>query len=196
MIRTFQIVLFGAMALAQLAVPAWMIGGREWSLRNGMAYKFLTAPIDPYDAFRGKYVALAFEANHATVDKDIQLSTGDTVYVTVETDPTGYARLASTSTTPPNGANYIKTRVQYGIPADAANNVDNEVVVDLPFDRYYMDESLAPLAEQAYRANSTQATRNCYATVRVYKGRAAIEELFIEDMPIADFLARHQAFGP
>ncbi|MFA6239771.1 MAG: GDYXXLXY domain-containing protein [Candidatus Hydrogenedentales bacterium] len=196
MIRTFQIALFGVMVLAQLAVPTWMIGGHEWSMRNGTAYKFLTAPIDPYDAFRGKYVALAFESNHAPVDKGVQLSAGETVYVTVETGPTGYARLSNASTFPPNGTNYITTRVLHEIPRDAADNADNEVAVDLPFDRYYMDENLAPLAEQAYRANSTQATRNCYATVRVYKGKAVIEELFIEDMPVADFLAQHQEFGP
>ena len=41
-------------AAAQLAVPAWMIAGRELTLREGQVFKFRTRPVDPADAFRGR----------------------------------------------------------------------------------------------------------------------------------------------
>ncbi|MBX7259648.1 MAG: GDYXXLXY domain-containing protein [Candidatus Hydrogenedentes bacterium] len=190
MMRPLKLVLFGAMALAQLAVPTWMIVGREWALRNGTTFKFLTAPIDPYDAFRGRYVALAFDAYHVPVDSLDGWFSGDIAYVTVEEGPDGYARLASASKTPPATPNYIKTTMSYPMPADS-NSVTpntNEICVELPFDRFYMEETLAPKAEQAYREHSTRTTHDCYAAVRIYNGQAAIENLYIVGKPIGEYL--------
>lgn len=50
------------LCVIQLAVPAFMIVRREHALSMGRAFKFRTAPVDPYDAYRGRYVALNFEA--------------------------------------------------------------------------------------------------------------------------------------
>ncbi|MBK6341440.1 MAG: GDYXXLXY domain-containing protein [Flavobacteriales bacterium] len=61
--------LFLGIALAQLAVPAWMIAGRERVLSQGEVFKFKTAPIDPRDPFRGEYVRLDFEAESAVPGK-------------------------------------------------------------------------------------------------------------------------------
>ena len=48
---------------AQFSVMGLMIARREMTLRNGVVCRFLTAPVDPYDAFRGRYVALNFAEN-------------------------------------------------------------------------------------------------------------------------------------
>jgi uncharacterized membrane-anchored protein len=53
--------LFIAVAVVQLATPIGQIWKYEDALQTGRSYKFRTAPVDPYDAFRRKYVAL----NHA-----------------------------------------------------------------------------------------------------------------------------------
>ena len=47
---------FALVAVAQLTVPAWMIVSHERTLLTGKVFKFRTAPVDPYDAFRGRYV--------------------------------------------------------------------------------------------------------------------------------------------
>src|SRR5262249_61542714 len=48
--------LFGALCLAQIAVPVSMITRYEATLRRGTVFKGRTAPVAPVDAFRGRYV--------------------------------------------------------------------------------------------------------------------------------------------
>ena len=55
--------LFSMMVIAQLAVPCWMAYSMETVLLQGTPWRFKTAPVDPYDIFRGKFVALAVEQN-------------------------------------------------------------------------------------------------------------------------------------
>lgn len=57
--KTF-IVVFAVIVLAQLYIPASMISSQQAVLTNGVAHKLLTAPLDPYDPFRGRYVSLSF----------------------------------------------------------------------------------------------------------------------------------------
>ena len=60
-------------------------------------------------------------------------------------------------------------------------------------DRYYMTERKAPAAETAYREHNRRAAQTCYVTVRVRGTRAVIENLFIDDQPIRDWLREHPA---
>ena len=52
--------LFIVVAVVQIAAPASMILRRERALDRGERFLFRTAPVDPYDAFRGRYVAPSF----------------------------------------------------------------------------------------------------------------------------------------
>ncbi len=49
---------FFCVALLQIYTPVSMIIARESTLKEGVLFRFKTAPVDPYDAFRGRYVAL------------------------------------------------------------------------------------------------------------------------------------------
>ena len=53
---------FAALALAQLAAPLLQIAKYEAVIAYGAEYKFKTAPVDPPDVLRGRYVALDFVA--------------------------------------------------------------------------------------------------------------------------------------
>src|SRR5436190_844775 len=61
-----RILIFGVVVLAQLAVPAAMIWQREQTLNHGRVWKFRTAPVDPVDVIRGRYIALRFAAEEFT----------------------------------------------------------------------------------------------------------------------------------
>ena len=54
-------ILFAAAVVAQWAAPLSMIFRSERVLSGGQAFKFKTAPVDPVDAFRGRYIALNFD---------------------------------------------------------------------------------------------------------------------------------------
>src|SRR5205085_8475834 len=67
--KPWRLIVFVLVALAQLAAPGSLIWKRENTLRKGSVWKFRTAPVDPVDAFRGRYVALQFEVETQEVTR-------------------------------------------------------------------------------------------------------------------------------
>jgi hypothetical protein len=60
--------------------------------------------------------------------------------------------------------------------------------VSLPFDKYWVTERDAPAAETAYRAQSQRDKRNAFVTVRVFRGDAALEQLYLNGLPLEEYL--------
>jgi len=173
--KHWRLVLLLLVALAQLAVPSSMIWKREQTLRRGSVWKLRTAPVDPVDAFRGRYIALEFEAETHEIAMTPTVGHGDTVFVTLRTDAEGFADIDQVTTTPPAGDDYITARL-------------NGKRVSLPFARYWVTERDAPAAEEAYRAQSRRDKRNAFVTVRVFRGDAALEQLYLDGQPLGEFL--------
>jgi uncharacterized membrane-anchored protein len=172
--------LFCLVAAAQLAVPGWLIAEREWVLRTGETFRFRTAPVDPYDAFRGRYVALGFEAAEVAVDPAAAYRRGQTVYARLGTGSDEFAVVARVSLDRPQTGTYVRAKIQ--------RVSRGRVRLRLPFDRYYMDENLAPEAESVYRRRTRREQRDAYALVRVRRGIGVIEELYVGGRPIRDVL--------
>ena len=166
--------LFGLALFAQLAVPASMILKRERTLAHGQAFKFRTAPVDPYDAFRGRFVALGSD-QHSPLPPHVRL----------EEDADGFAKLAEILRDRADAAPYLTTKIQYV--------GGNQVHLRLPFDRFYMDEDAAPAAEQAYWKYAAASNRNAYVQVRIEKGVAVLEDLYVAGQPIREYLAQNPA---
>ncbi len=173
---------FTVLSVFQLAVPFWMIFNREMTLRDGKQFRFRTAPVDPYDAFRGRYVALQFERNSAPVPADEKLAMNQKVYAELAEDENGFARIVKVTTNEPSSEAYVQCRIN--------SITDSLIYLQFPFDRYYMDEKLAPAAEAAYREHSRREAQDVYVTVRVKAGNAVLEELYIEGTPIREFLRK------
>lgn len=174
--------LFAIMAFLQIATPLAMIWKHEKILTGGRAFKFRTAPIDPFDAFRGRYVALGLEQNKVTLPEGMSVKHGDKVCVSVTTGEDGFARLSGLGKYPPVGLSYIKAKVGY------ISNKD--VFLDMPLDRYYMEEEAAKLAETVYSRHSSAGKRNAYIIVRIKDGDVAIEGLYIGDVPIEEVIKK------
>ena len=173
--------LFLLAVLAQLAVPASMIARREQVLRRGQAFRFRTAPVDPYDAFRGRYVALRFEQTSVPVPADHEFRSGQKVFARIAEDADGFASFAGIARRCPRNEPYLATRLH--------NVSGTNAVLQIPFDRLYMEESEAPAAEVAYRRHSSGSNRAAFVQVRIWKGLGVIEDLYIDQMPIRQFLA-------
>lgn len=182
-----QLFLLGVLAAAQFAVLAAMIAGKERILRDGEAFRFKTIPVDPADPFRGRYVRLSFEENH------IPLPLGETpalarrqiLYAGIGTGPDGFACFNGWSRECPSSGPYLKTRYRgdhFVYDQTTKTSIRKGLRVELPFDRFYMDEAKAPLAEQAV-GDATRVT-NCWAAVRILDGKAVIEDVFAEGRSI------------
>lgn len=189
-------VIFIVIALAQLAVPALMIIAHERVLRDGEVFKFRTAPIDPRDPFRGEYVVLNFEASNGAwsnphqvldtiVDQDLWVD--QTSYASLAvSDTSGYAVITALSVDPPASGAYIAVE-HWGAVGIVINHVE------LPFDRFYLEEGDGAMTEkmlqpQWHEGTLVQQPLPAYALVRVYEGEAVIEDLIIGDRSIEDWL--------
>lgn len=184
--KGIAIALFCVLAVAQIAVSLSMIAKREDTLKNGTRYLFKTMPVDPYDAFRGKYVALGFVDSKVPSEKDAKWFPGQHGYAHIRADEAGRATLDEITKNPGKGNDFIKVVVRYALP--------DGVLIDLPFDRYYMEEKLAPKAEAVYRERVPD--REAFAAVRVKAGFAVLEELYIGEVPIHQYLEQNSSRQP
>ena len=179
--------IFVVVTLLQLAAPVSLIWRYEYTLRTGRAYRFRTAPVDPYDAFRGRYVALQFEQATAPVRHKQPVAYGQRVYAIIEKGQDGFAQFKEATTVRPSTGDYLH------VPAGWMDTHNNTVPLVLPFDRFYMEETTAPQAEQAYREHSRRSQQDTYVIVRVRNGRGVIENLYIGDVPMADFVREQRS---
>src|SRR6185503_880784 len=88
---------FILMVLVQLYVPVKMIFSNESLLEGGREFKFRTAPIDPNDPFRGKYITLSFKENSARVENAKDWNNGDQIFVSLTQDEEGFAKILEVS---------------------------------------------------------------------------------------------------
>jgi hypothetical protein len=183
-----------AVAAVHLAVPLVMIGGHERTLREGTAWRFPTAPVDPADAFRGRYVALTFPQAETQLAAGFAPERGDWVYVPLARDSDGFARLGSALPAPPDDGDYLRVRARWTVDGDT-----RRVGLAFPFDRLYMEESVAPRAEEVYRqlqpAPGATAAPPAWAVVRVRDGRAALEDVSIDGTSLRELARRRAAAG-
>jgi uncharacterized membrane-anchored protein len=179
-VKQWRLIVFALVALAQLAVPASLIWKREQTLRRGSVWRFRTAPVDPVDAFRGRYVALEFEEEARQIAPPADASHGQAVFVTLRQTPEGFAEIDRISTSAPPGDDFIQVQL-------------HGTTVPLPFDKYWVTERDAPAAETAYREQNAREKRNAFVTVRVFRGDAALEQLYLDGLPLGDYLRANAA---
>jgi hypothetical protein len=67
--------------------------------------------------------------------------------------------------------------------------------LNIPYDRFYMDEFDAPAAESAYHKASRREKRTAHVVVRMRRGFGVLENLFIDDVPIQEYLERDKDQG-
>lgn len=171
---------FLIMVLVQLYVPAKMIFNKENVVTTGKEFRFKTAPVDPTDPFRGKYIVLSFEENAIQVTNADDWNQGDPIFVSLTTDEKGYARILSVSKEEPmNEEDYVKANIGF-IMSDSLSNVN----ILYPFDRFYMEETKAYNAEQAYNESTRDTSQVTYALVKVKKGDAVVTDVMINGIPI------------
>ncbi|APZ47000.1 hypothetical protein BW723_12210 [Polaribacter reichenbachii] len=177
-------ILFLLVAVLQLLAPTKMIYDQENTLKNGKALKFLTEPIDPNDPFRGKYINLNYNINSFKT-KDTIWERKQDIYIYLN-DSLGYATLKTVSKTKLEiDNNYVKTKVSW------YNKYNNKLQFNLPFDRFYMEESKAKPAEDLVRINNRRdslETNTTFALVYLDNDKFVLDNVFINDVSIKDLV--------
>lgn len=176
--------IFVVVILAQLFVPAKMIYDQEKIISDGTAYKFKTQPVDPSDPFKGKYIRLNYEMSSVTTN-DTTWDNYQPIYIALKNDSLGFAMVKNFTKDEPETGDYIKTTVSW------YNYYDRTLNFSLPFDEFYMNEGKAYDAEMAYvEAQRDSLPNNTYGLVYVLNGKAVLDNVFIDDIPIAKYVEK------
>ncbi len=175
---------FLVLVFVQFFVPIQMIWKQENVLVSGEAYKFKTRPIDPTDPFRGKYITLHYEMN-SFIKNDTSYAYGDKIRVYIKKDSNGFAMPVAISKKPLDGA-------QDFVMAKVTGNYNKEISFDLPFNRFYMEETKAYDAEKAYRKiNRDSLKENVYAEVYIKDGVSVLKNVIIDEIPIQEYVEQY-----
>lgn len=186
--KNILIFIFILLASAQLYVPASMIWSREEILAKGKEYKFKTAPIDPNDIFRGKYIYLSFQEHEVQVQNTSEYDPNQSIYILLTTDSSGFAKIQSASKVKPNDTHdFVKVIDFY-----TSNYKGNRVIFEYPFERYYMEESKAPEAEKIYVQSSRDSTQITYALVSIKDGESVLKDVIIGGTSIKEIVKSRQ----
>lgn len=180
----YLFILFLIVCAAQIFVPSQMILNREDVLNTGTLYKFKTEPIDPADPFRGKYVALNFEADSYKTD-DTNWKRDEVIYVYLDVDSLGFAKVykVSKEILPDLEKDYIEAKV------DWYAGYSKELNIEFPFNRFYMEETKAYAAEVSVRETQQNSTlENVYGLVYVKEGESVIQDVMINETSIKDYV--------
>lgn len=183
MARKIVILCFILLALVQLYVPGSLILEMEGVINTGNSYKFKTMPVDPNDPFRGKYITLGFEESWVAVDTEKEWLEYQLVYAFVSRDDEGFAVIDSISNDKPTEkSEYFEANI---------NRVNiGKVRLEMPFDRYYMEESKAYAAEQLYRSARGDSSEVAYALVHIKNGQAVLKDVMIDGKSIKDLVEK------
>lgn len=190
--KKYTLLILGLLIAIQFAIPFTMIQQRENILNNGELFRFKTRPIDPADPFQGRYVQLGIDNNYipTSTNDSVKIRYKTPIYASLETGADGFAHFVNWSREKPTNGSFLKTRyrgTRREWIAATETYIHKGMRIDIPFDRYYMDEAKAPRAELLTR-EATRAT-NCWVNVRILDGKAVIEDVFAEGQSLRDFTA-------
>lgn len=169
-------------AVVQLTIPIKMIWDKEDVLELGKEFKFETEAVDPTDPFRGKYIVLRFKENRIAIDSDRDWKEGENVFVHLNMDPHGFAKIKSVSKEKPTDTqDFVKAKVQF-IDTFRSRTMN----IAYPFDRFYMEESKAFDAEQEYIKSQADSTKTTYALVSIKDGYAVLKDVLIDGVSVVE----------
>jgi len=174
---------FIIIVLAQLFVPGQMIWQKEMALVKGKEFRFETAPVDPSNPFKGKYIHLDFKSN-SYYSSDSHYVNQEELYVELGVNKQGFAEIRKVSREKPiTGTDYVLAKADY---IETIGN-DQKVRIDYPFSEYYMNEYNASKAEELYRSSNRDTVKKTFAIVKVFNGKAVIRDIIINGRSIDDW---------
>lgn len=177
--KALPFILFGFTALVQWAAPLSQIWTYEHTLNHGSLVSIKCGAPDPYDPLRGRFLAVRPDQTDISIPEGMKVERGMTVYGILTQDESGLAALTALTLEPPQDRLYIKLKASYVY--------NQKVSVQWPFDRFYINEKLAPEADKWF-AENIRSDQGILAEVRLLDGRALLEDLRFEDRSFREIL--------
>lgn len=199
--KKLLLALFLLTLVVGLYYPAAKIIRFEFPLTPPAVVRFNVALYDPYDPFRGRYVAIRARRGQVTVARNADgkrpFDLSSRLYAVIEQDENGRANVVDLVKKQQAGKiNLRLDRYSVYFASGEKDDADYDTYnISLPFERFYMNEKLAPEAERVFmQITRGGAGDRCQIVVKIYKdGSYAINGMEIDGMPIHEFLRKEQA---
>lgn len=134
---------------------------------------------DPRDIFRGDYIHLAYEISEISTDKvdeelkkilkENRYDENQKIYIALSLEEK-YHQVEKVTLTPPKEGVYLKAEGAY-----IRRREDSTMVVNYPWDKYYIPENTGKALEEKMRHNES------YARIKVLNGYGVLMELIINE---------------
>ncbi|MFO1484147.1 MAG: GDYXXLXY domain-containing protein [Verrucomicrobiaceae bacterium] len=177
--KSLPILLFILAALAQWAAPLSQIWTHEQVLAKGTLVRLKCRAPDPYDPLRGRFLAVRPEQTDATVPDGAKIDRGSQVFFTLTPGADGLSTITTASLTPPATGIWLRARAGYVY--------NDKVTIAWPFERFYINEKLAPEADKWF-AENIRSDQGIIAEVRVLNGRAVLADLSLNGRSFREIL--------
>ena len=177
--KTLPFLVFAAAALAQWLVPLTGIWQNEQILEHGSLIRIKCAAPDPYDPLRGRYLNVQPAQTETPIPEGLELTPGQTVFATLTQDADGLSSVSALSLSPPATGDYIRMKVRWVNGKNAR--------LKWPFDRFYLNEKLAPEADEWFAENIRSAS-GIIAEVRLRHGQAVLADLSLDGQSFRNLL--------
>ena len=197
------IVLLVLSIIAAFMVPITQIIKYQDILNNGVAVKVRLNGFDPYDAFRGRFVAINLNFGSYKLPEPMTQDQFFPIYqrkypvnIVLEKDKDGFASIKKMSfnlneTYDANEVVMRGNQSRWQVTYEGKNNGywnNSRMIAITPtthINRFYMNEFFAPRAEQLLRDNKVR--EKAYAIVKIKNKIPVIENIYIDDKLISDF---------
>jgi len=178
---------FGLLCVVQLGVIGIQIWSYERILKEGDVYYFNVLPLDPYDAFRGRYVTLRFENAQAPIAQGKRSTKYESLGYAILEHQEKFDTVKEITFLKPQIGSFLEVNVRDDYLITTKKNPSSMVYFSLPFDRFYMREDMAPKAENLLRVRSGVKVK---AKLRVLNGKGVIEDLMVGEIPLSSYLTK------
>ena len=180
--------LFLAVSAIAALYPIYKIISYEFPFTQPAVYKFEIEALDPYDSFRGRYIVLSPRASIIIAENGEDFSGGRYVYAIVTRDKEGFAKIASLSMRQPDVPS-LKIRSPYlEREYPGLKKGESAYRVELPFTKYFMNEKIAPKAEELTTKMLRRGVKTA-AVVKIYRdGNYSVTDIEIGGRSIREYL--------
>lgn len=138
----------------------------QYECHKSEVFEFKVTGRDPYDPARGRFLALA--VHPVKLDDKLRYKAG--YFAVLGKDKDNYASIVDIVSAP-DGRSCVKLVKAYSY-------------IRYPFERFYINEELAPAAEKVFN-DAVAAKKRCVLSVRVYPdGASAVNDLLIDNVSI------------
>jgi len=174
-------IIFGIFAVVILLIPLYIIMSSESILENGHLHKIRLRGYDPFDPFRGKFLRLNYDNN---IPCDVAVEKGKDAFVLLEKDSMGFSYFAFAQAEKPDHDDYIQAELLYVADGFTSIKIDN-------LTKYFINEDKAQEAERVVQGFTRERPNDIYVAIRVLDGEARLQDIFVEETPLLEYLESH-----